>query len=29
MFNLDDMDKPVDVAGGSWVDDIPNHPAFA
>lgn len=26
MFNLDDMDKPVDVAGGEWVDDIPNHP---
>ena len=26
MFNLDEMDKPVDVAGGEWIDDIPNHP---
>ena len=26
MFNLDDMDKPVDVAGGEWVSEIPNHP---
>ena len=26
MFNLDEMDKPVDVAGGDWIDDIPNHP---
>lgn len=26
MFNIDDMDKPIDVAGGDWVDNIPNHP---
>ena len=26
MFNIDDMDKPVDLAGGEWVGDIPNHP---
>jgi len=26
MFNVDEMDKPVDIAGGEWVSDIPNHP---
>ncbi len=26
MFDLDLADKPVDLAGGEWVGDIPNHP---
>lgn len=25
-FDLDNLDKPVDLAGGEWVGDIPNHP---
>lgn len=25
-FNLDDLEKPVDLAAGEWVGDIPNHP---
>jgi len=25
MFNLDDMDKPIDLVGGEWVGEIPNH----
>lgn len=27
-FDLDNIDKPVDVAGGEWVSDIPNHPGM-
>lgn len=26
MFNIDQLDKPVDLEGGDWVGDIPNHP---
>ena len=26
MFNMDDIDKPVDMESGEWVGDIPNHP---
>jgi hypothetical protein len=26
MFDLDLAEKPVDLAGGEWVGDIPNHP---
>jgi len=26
MFNIDDIDKPIDLAGGEWVNEIPNHP---
>lgn len=26
MFNIDNIDKPVDIAGGEWVGDIPNYP---
>jgi len=26
MFNIDEIDKPVDLVGGEWVGDIPNHP---
>ena len=28
MYNLDEIDKPVDVEGGEWVGDIPNHPGM-
>lgn len=27
-FNLDVAEKPVDLDGGEWVSDIPNHPAM-
>ena len=26
MFNLEIMNEPVDVKGGEWVGDVPNHP---
>ena len=26
MFDIDNLDKPVDLTEGSWVDDIPDHP---
>lgn len=27
-FDLDNIDKPVDIAAGEWVGDIPNHPGM-
>lgn len=26
MLDLDLIDKPIDVTGGEWVGDLPNHP---
>lgn len=26
MFDLDTIDKPVNLADGEWIGDIPNHP---